>query len=58
MLEAGLPPWLAKGVMGIFQLLREGTNADTPDSVRQLTGHDPRPVADFAHDVMAPLLTR
>lgn len=58
MLEAGLPPWLAKGVMGIFQLLREGTNADTTDSVRQLTGHDPRPVADFAHDLMAPLLTR
>ncbi|MCX5123526.1 MULTISPECIES: SDR family oxidoreductase [unclassified Streptomyces] len=55
MLGAGLPPWLAEGVVGIFQLLREGTNADTTDSVRQLTGHDPRPVADFARDLMAPL---
>uniref|UniRef100_UPI003F498ACB SDR family oxidoreductase n=1 Tax=Streptomyces sp. CA-141956 TaxID=3240051 RepID=UPI003F498ACB len=58
MLEAGLPSRLAEGVVGIFQLLREGINADTTDSVRQLTGHAPRPVADFAHDLMAPLLTR
>ncbi|MGC0328101.1 uncharacterized protein YbjT (DUF2867 family) [Streptomyces sp. SAI-170] len=58
MLEAGLPSWLAEGVVGIFQMLREGINADTTDSVRRLTGHDPRPVADFAHDLMAPLLTR
>ncbi|MBT2540052.1 NAD(P)H-binding protein [Streptomyces sp. ISL-44] len=57
MLGAGLPPWLAEGVVGIFQLLREGINADTTDSVRQLTGQDPRPVADFARDLMAPLLT-
>ncbi|MEV6954213.1 SDR family oxidoreductase [Streptomyces sp. NPDC051183] len=58
MLGAGLPPWLAEGVVGIFQLLREGANADTTDSVRRLTGHAPRPVADFARDLMAPLLTR
>ncbi|MFG2981305.1 NmrA family NAD(P)-binding protein [Streptomyces sp. NPDC048258] len=58
MLGAGLPPWLAEGVMGTFQMLRKGITADTTDSVRQLTGHDPRPVADFAHDLMAPLLTR
>lgn len=58
MLEAGLPSWLAEEVVGIFQLLREGINADTTDLVRRLTGHDPRPVADFAHALMAPLLTR
>ncbi|MGR4884658.1 SDR family oxidoreductase [Streptomyces sp. LARHCF249] len=58
MLGAGMPPWLAEGVVGIFQMLREGANADTTDSVRQLTGHEPRPVAEFARDFMAPLLTR
>ncbi|GAA2644050.1 hypothetical protein GCM10010425_59800 [Streptomyces spororaveus] len=57
MLDAGLPSWLAEGVVGTFQLLREGVNAGTTDSVRQLTGHGPRPVADFAHDLMAALLT-
>ncbi|MEU4064600.1 SDR family oxidoreductase [Streptomyces wedmorensis] len=58
MVEAGMPTWLAEGVVGIFQLLRDGANDHATDSVLQLTGHDPRPVADFARDLMAPLLTR
>ncbi|AXE28265.1 SDR family NAD(P)-dependent oxidoreductase (plasmid) [Streptomyces globosus] len=58
MVQAGLPPWLAEGVVGTFQLLREGVNADTTDAVRRLTGREPRPVADFARDLMAPLLAR
>ncbi|MFC9292526.1 SDR family oxidoreductase [Streptomyces sp. NPDC057011] len=58
MVGAGMPPWLAEGVVGVFQLLREGANADTTDAVRRLTGHDPRTVAEFARDLMAPLLGR
>ncbi|MGW8766800.1 NmrA family NAD(P)-binding protein [Streptomyces sp. NPDC055815] len=58
MLGAGMPSWLAEGVLGIFQLLRAGVNDHTTDSVHRLTGQDPRPVADFARDLMAPLLAR
>ncbi|MFF8268037.1 SDR family oxidoreductase [Streptomyces sp. NPDC016562] len=58
MVGAGIPQWIAEGVVGVFQQLREGVNADTTDSVRRLTGHGPRPVADFARDLLAPLLTR
>ncbi|WP_369148581.1 SDR family oxidoreductase [Streptomyces sp. R44] len=58
MLGAGMPAWLAEGVVGVFQLLREGANDHTTDSVLRLTGHAPRSVDDFARELMAPLMTR
>ena len=53
--QAGLSPWLAEQVVAVFGALRDGVNASTTDSVRELTGREPRDIEDFAR-WSAPLL--
>jgi hypothetical protein len=50
LLDAGMPGWLAEFLPRLFGMLREGRGADVTDSVRRLTGRDPRSFADFARD--------
>lgn len=47
---AGLPDWLAAHLAALFPLIREDALAATTRTVRELTGREPRSVADFAHD--------
>lgn len=44
------PEWLVTQLLGVFALIRQGAMAQTSPHVRMLTGHDPRAIADFAHD--------
>ncbi|WP_405443759.1 SDR family oxidoreductase [Streptomyces avidinii] len=55
MAQAGLPQWLAEQVVAVFEALRGGENATTTDSVRELTGREPRGFDQFARWA-APLL--
>jgi uncharacterized protein YbjT (DUF2867 family) len=50
MLESGAPDWLADTFGVLFGELRRGIAAQTSDTVRTLTGREPRPFADFARD--------
>lgn len=50
-LQAGVPDWLAHGVVEVSRLLRSGLNSQTTDVVRVLLGRDPYGFADFARDV-------
>ncbi|GAB7106682.1 SDR family oxidoreductase [Streptomyces phaeofaciens JCM 4814] len=53
--RAGLSPWLAEQVVAVFGALRDGVNASTTDTVRELTGREPRDIEDFVR-WSAPLL--
>jgi uncharacterized protein YbjT (DUF2867 family) len=44
----GLPHWPAEQIVAAFRALREGVNASTTDRVRELTGREPRSIADYA----------
>lgn len=57
LLEAGMPVWLADFLPTLFEALREGKGADATDSVRELTGRDPRDFDEFVRD-HATLFTR
>jgi uncharacterized protein YbjT (DUF2867 family) len=46
---SGLPGWLAAHLAALFPLIREDALASTTRTVRELTGREPRSVADFAH---------
>jgi uncharacterized protein YbjT (DUF2867 family) len=50
MLEAGLPGYLVDFLTTLFPVLREGAAAETTDTVRTLTGSDPRSFAEWARD--------
>ena len=50
MLEAGLPGFVADFLVGLFGALRAGAHATPTDTVRALTGSEPRSVAGFARD--------
>jgi uncharacterized protein YbjT (DUF2867 family) len=50
LLAAGLPDWLATSVVTLFELLRCGVGEQITDSIRLLTGREPRTIADFARD--------
>ena len=50
LVAAGLPDWVVTHLGSLFPLVREGALAPTTDTVRKLTGRDPRSFADFAHD--------
>jgi uncharacterized protein YbjT (DUF2867 family) len=47
---AGMPGWLVDHLDKAFALIREGALEATTDTVRVLTGRDPRRFAEFAHD--------
>jgi uncharacterized protein YbjT (DUF2867 family) len=47
---AGTPEWIATNAVTQFGLLRQGTQNQTRDTVRALTGHEPRTLANFLRD--------
>jgi uncharacterized protein YbjT (DUF2867 family) len=47
---AGMPDWMVRQLDGVFELIRRGELAQTTDTVRVLTGRDPRGFVEFAHD--------
>jgi uncharacterized protein YbjT (DUF2867 family) len=46
----GLPDWLVGHLDGVFALIRDGAFEETTDTVRVITGREPRSFADFARD--------
>ena len=50
MLESGTPPAIADFLVSLFRALREGLDDKTSDTVRRLTGTDPRDFAEFARE--------
>jgi len=50
MIADGLPPMLADAIVAIFAAQRSGSMATTTDAVRNLTGREPRTIAQFAED--------
>jgi uncharacterized protein YbjT (DUF2867 family) len=50
MLDAGMPQYLVDFLVRRFGALRGGIEAQTTDTVRRLTGREPRSLADFARD--------
>jgi uncharacterized protein YbjT (DUF2867 family) len=56
---SGMPDWLVTHLHGVFGLIRAGAFDETTDTVRVLTGNEPRGFAQFAHDhaaAFAPVL--
>ncbi|HWC12079.1 MAG TPA: SDR family oxidoreductase [Acidimicrobiales bacterium] len=49
-LASGLPEWLADGLVSLFGVLEDGIAAATTDTVRALTGRDPRSLREFVQD--------
>jgi len=49
-LASGMPPWFAQQLITLFGLLRQGAAAETTDVVRDITGHEPRTLRQFAHE--------
>lgn len=50
LVQAGLPDWLVRHLLGVFRLVRRGAVEETTDTVRVLTGREPRSFAEFARD--------
>jgi hypothetical protein len=50
MLEAGMPTWLAAGIVAVWGELRRGAASSTTDLVRLLTGREPRTLTEFLED--------
>ena len=48
--EAGMPDWLVEHLIGVFRIIRQGALEQTSDTVRSLTGREPRPFAEFARE--------
>lgn len=46
---AGMPPWLTEHLVTLFGMLRAGASSGTTDTVREVTGREPRTFAEFAH---------
>jgi uncharacterized protein YbjT (DUF2867 family) len=58
---AGMPDWLVGHLDGAFALIRDGAFEETTDTVRVITGREPRAFAEFARDhsaAFAPLDAR
>jgi uncharacterized protein YbjT (DUF2867 family) len=47
---AGMPDWLIGHLDGVFALIRDGAMEETTDTVRVITGREPRSFAEFAHE--------
>jgi uncharacterized protein YbjT (DUF2867 family) len=50
MIAAGMPDWLVVQLDRVFALIRAGALEETTDTVRVLTGREPRSFAEFARD--------
>jgi uncharacterized protein YbjT (DUF2867 family) len=48
LLGAGLPDWLAEGIVTLYQMIRDGHLATVTGSVEELTGRPPRAYGEFA----------
>jgi uncharacterized protein YbjT (DUF2867 family) len=46
----GTPEWIATNAVTQFGLLRQGSQNQVRDTIRALTGHEPRTLADFVRD--------
>ena len=46
----GLPEFVAEQLITLFGILRQGAHERTTDTVRAMTGREPRTFAGFAHD--------
>ena len=54
MVADGLPPMMADAIVAIFASQRAGSMADTTDTVRTLTGREPRGISAFTREIFAP----
>lgn len=50
LVSAGLPQWVAGNLVRAFGRLRQGVAKETTDTVRILTGRDPRKLGEFIRD--------
>jgi len=50
LVAAGAPEWFARQLVILFGLLRGGAAESTTDTVRAVTGHEPRTFARFVND--------
>jgi uncharacterized protein YbjT (DUF2867 family) len=50
MLDSGIPPAIADFLVRLFRALRHGLDEQTNDTVRRLTGTEPRDFAEFARE--------
>ena len=48
--EAGMPDWLVEHLIELFGIIREGALKQTTDTVRTLSGREPRTFAQFARE--------
>jgi uncharacterized protein YbjT (DUF2867 family) len=48
--EAGMPTWLVEHLIELFRIIRQGALEWTTDTVRVLTGREPRSFAEFARE--------
>jgi uncharacterized protein YbjT (DUF2867 family) len=48
--ETGMPPWLVEQIVGVFSIIRQGRVKETTDTVRALTGREPRRFAQWARE--------
>ena len=48
--EAGMPAWLVEHLIELFRIIRQGALEWTTDTVRLLTGREPRSFAEFARE--------
>ena len=50
LVEAGMPDWLVDQLVRLFGIIRQGSLEETTNTVRELTGREPRSFKEFAHD--------
>jgi uncharacterized protein YbjT (DUF2867 family) len=50
MIEMGMPEWLADALYELFEVRQAGYTAGVTDTVRQITGREPRSYEEFARD--------
>ena len=53
MLAAGLDRWQANGMLELFEWIREGGADTVTDTVREVTGEEPQPLADWLEESRA-----
>ncbi len=50
LVAAGLPDWLVDHLFQLFRLIRQGALGEVTNTVRELTGREPRSLADFVRE--------
>ncbi|WP_078971316.1 NmrA family NAD(P)-binding protein [Streptomyces chattanoogensis] len=57
MADRGVPPWVIDGLYGLYANYRREGVAGLGDGVQRVLGRRPRPVEDFAADLLVPALS-